>query len=720
MKNFFRSLRYLWPHRFRLIVAAVCVVLIAVLWAGGLGAILPGAKILLSEEGLHGWAWRSMAEDRLGVRLVPRDVERADTSASVVDVLSAEPGGPAAGAGIADRQWLIGFSDRPEMPARRVLRRLARQPAGQTVRLVVLNPSPAAAAAGNARRTVEVTLGEGGWSARWLVWVANRFEEPQSYPERFPLLVGLLVLAIAITVVRNFLRFWQEYLVETAVWRGIMDIRCQIYSKTLTLPTTFFQAEGVSDTMSRFVSDTPELARGQVTLFGKTLVEPAKAVASIAMAMVLSWQLTLLAMVAGPPAFYLIRMLGKFMKKASRRALESWSQLLGLLEETLNGIRVVKAYTMEKAERQRFDRINERLLKQQRRMARIDAATAPGVEALGISAAMVAVGLGGYWALNRMYEMTPERFLALNACLFAMFDPVRKLSKVVTRFQRSDAAAGRIFELMDREPEKTHGDAPELPRHVETLELRDVNFRYPKASDLALKQINLAIQAGQTVAIVGPNGCGKTTLVSLIPRLIDPTDGAVLIDGHDTAGYSIESLRRQIAVVTQDSVLFHGTVAENIAYGKLDATREEIVAAARAAYVDEFVSDGEKMPDGYETVVGEHGATLSGGQRQRICIARAILRDPAILIFDEAMSQVDAESERKIHEALEAFMASRTTLMIAHRFVTVLSADRIVVMNEGRIIDAGTNEELLQRCDLYRHLHRTQFGAADDQGEGEG
>jgi ABC-type multidrug transport system fused ATPase/permease subunit len=522
-------------------------------------------------------------------------------------------------------------------------------------------------------------------------------------------------VGIVLTILRDLMRFWQEYLVATAVWRGIMDIRCEIYDTVLDLPTTFFQAEGVSDTMSRFVADTPELARGMVTLFGKTLVEPAKAIAAIAVAMCISPQLTLLAMVAGPPAFYLIRVLGRFMRKASKRALESWSQLLGLLEETLNGIRVVKAYTMEDVEKRRFREVNARLVKQQRRMARVDAATAPGVEALGVTAAMVAMGVAGYWVLTHKYGMNPDRFVALIAALAAMFDPVRKLSKVATRFQRSDAAASRIFELMDRPREKAAEDGPDLSRHVERLELRDVTYRYPNAAEPALREVDLSIEAGQTVAIVGPNGCGKTTLVSLIPRLIEPSSGAVLLDGQDVSEHSMLSLRRQIGLVTQDSVLFHATVAENIAYGKPDATREEVLTASRQAFVDEFVSDAERMPEGYDTMVGEHGATLSGGQRQRICVARAILRDPAILIFDEAMSQVDADSERKIHRAMDAFMRGRTTLMIAHRFGTVLSADRIVVMNLGRIVDSGTNAELLERCELYRHLHRTQFGAPDGE-----
>ena len=485
-----------------------------------------------------------------------------------------------------------------------------------------------------------------------------------------------------------------------------MDLRCDNYNVVLRLPTTFFSEKGASDSMSRFIQDTGELARGQMTLFGKTLVEPAKAIASFILAMCISWQLTLLTLIAGPPAFILIRKFGKIMKRASRRALESWASMLAVLEETLTGIRVVKAYTMENAERKRFLHVNRQLLKQQRRMARIDAATAPTVEAMGIIAAMCAVAIAGYWVLNNLYGMDRDKFFVLLASMFAMFDPVRKLAHVVTRFQRAEAAATRIFELQDQQQEKRLPNAPMLPPLRENLEFRGVCFRYPGAAENALTDINLTIGRGETVAIVGPNGCGKTTLVSLLPRLIDPSAGEVLIDGRDVSKMSLRSLRRQIGVVTQETIIFHATIGENIAYGLRRPKHQNILAASEKAYVDEFVCN---LPEGYDTMVGAHGATLSGGQRQRIAIARAILRDPAILIFDEATSQIDADSERRIHQAMEEFVKGRTTLMIAHRFATVLSADRIVVMNEGRIIDTNTHAELLKTCELYKHLYNTQF-----------
>ena len=719
MKNFRRSLKYLWPYRRRLAISVVCAILIATLWGGGLGAMLPGMKILISDEGLHGWAWNSAVEDMLELRLVQQMTPAKmptgededgdpDPLAQVINVVAVTKDGRAAEAGVRPTDWIIGLDDSVKdhriMRADELVEHLAGMAAGAQVSLRVYS------LADRSPRTVTVVSGELRATSRILKKVAGVFEPPRTRSERLPLLIWLLVLVAALTLARNLLRFIHEYLVGSAVYRGIMDFRCDTYDSVLRLPTTFFSEQGVSDSMSRFVTDAGQVGRGQIILFGKMIVEPAKMVASIAVAMFLSWQLTLLAMVAGPPAFLVIRKLGKRMRRASKRALESAAVMLATLGETLNGIRVVKAYTMEGRERKRFFRVNRNLLTQEKRMLRIDAATGPSVEALGMVAAMGAIALAGYWVFNKPGVMDQDKFLTVMVCLAAMFDPVRKLSKVVARFQRSEAAAARMFELRDQEQEKHAPNAPALERHSESVEFRNITFRYPRAGEDALKDVSLTIPAGETLAIVGPNGCGKTTLVSMVLRLLDPDSGSMVIDGQDVRQHSLRSLRRQIALVTQDAVIFNATIADNIAYGKRRAKAEEIQAAARKAFVDEFVAE---MPNGYETMVGERGSTLSGGQRQRMAIARAILRDPAILIFDEAMSQVDPESERKIHRALTEFMTGRTALIIAHRFATVLEADRIAVMDAGRIVDIGAHEELLNRCALYRQLYQTRLASND-------
>ena len=713
MKHFRRSLKYLWPYRGRITVAIICVIVIALLWAGGLSLALPGAKILLSPEGLHGWAWNSLVQDKLQATIVQRiappnqvlnlpgqEPKPLSLILDIVKVNEKESPIPNQNGG----WWIVGLVDQDTPKVMRgddLARELAKVPTGESRTLLLYDHL--------SKKTAQptVTMHSSQRSSEALGWVAWKFEEPKDMEGRFPLFVYLLLIGIVTTFIRSVFTFIQEYLVGTAIWQGIMDMRCENYNKVLHLPTTFFSDKGVSDATSRFIQDTNELARGQNTLLGKTLVEPARAIATAAAAIWMQPEMTLLALLAGPPAFWMIHGLGRKMHKASKRALESWSLMLEVLGETLQGIRVVKAYTMEGSERRRFFRVNRQLLKQQNKMERLDATTGPLVECLGVIAAMAAAGYAGFLVFGGVLD--PEKFLAWMALLFAMMDPVRKLAKVSMRFQASDAAAQRIFELLDTVEEPHVVNAITLPRHGKNIEFRDVSFRYPSASTDAVKNFNLTIQVGQTIAIVGPNGSGKTTLVSMLPRLLDPTSGVILVDGQDITQVSYRSLRRQIGLVTQDSVLFHATIGENISYGLRRPRQEDVLAASRKAFVDEFVHD---LPDGYDTMVGEHGTTLSGGQKQRISIARAILRNPAVLIFDEAMSQVDSDSERRIHQAMEEFIKGRTTLMIAHRFATVLSADRIVVMSDGALIDSGTHDELLKRCDLYHHLYQTQFMAS--------
>ena len=707
MQNFRRSLKYLWPYRFRLGVSIVCVILIAILWGGGLGMMLPGLKVLISPEGLHGWAWTTLTEGRLDAtvvqRMVPAQVRIEGQPVSlVIDVINVKDDSRAAAIGLKKNDWIIGLDDGQAdhrlLRADVLTRTLANAPIDETVRLRVYDQLS------NTVRTVTATLPKAGASARLLGAVARTLPEPQKRQDRWILLLWLSIITVSMTWLRDLLRFGQEYLVTSTVLKGLEDLRCANYDVVLRLPTTFFARKGTSDTISRFITDAGELTAGQVTLLGKTLVEPAKAAASMALALICSWKLTLMVLVVGPPAYLLIRLFGKVMKRTSRQALESGAMLLAVLNETLRGIRVVKAYTMETAERKRFRRVHRRLIKQRRRMARIEAATAPSIEAMGILAACGAILVAGWWVLDD--KMSTELFMTWVAGLVAMFDPVRKLAKVATRFQRAEAAATRIFELQDMEQEKIAPNATTLPRHADSIEFRNVTYRYPGAETDAVKDVNLTIRRNESIAVVGPNGSGKTTLVSLIPRLIDSTDGAILIDGHDIIQASMRSLRRQVGLVTQETVVFNATIGENISYGLRSADEGAVLSAAKRAYVDEFVRD---LPNGYDTMVGEHGATLSGGQRQRITIARAILRDPAILIFDEATSQIDADSEHRIHQAMDEFMRGRTTIMIAHRFATVMSADRIVVMDAGTIVDVGSHDELMGRCTLYAHLYNTQF-----------
>jgi len=706
LKSFFRSFRYLRRYWGRLGVSIVCVVLIALLWGGGMGMFAPILKVLIDPEGLHGWAWRSMTEDRIEADLIRREITVESLPVSVVlDVVQVEEGSLAAQAGIERGDWILGLYEGPDKTFMRgdaLARRLANTPAGQRVALI--RYAPATRTFGRA----ELVLGQARTDSRVLGYFARGLAEPETREQRFPLMVWILGVVVIMTLTRNVLRFIQGFLVQSTIWRANMNMRCDMYNTALHLPMTFYSREGTTDTMSRFLHDTHELAQGQIAFFGKTLAEPAKALASFILALCFSWELTLWALVLGPVAAILIHTISQITKRATKRALVGFAHLLGILEETLTGIKVVKAYTMESTERRGFFAAARTLFKEFRRIAMLDAATAPSIETLGVAVGAVGAAVGGYRVLHG--QMDAPTFFTWLALMVAAFDPVRKLAKVYTRFQKADAAAERIFEVRDRACEGRTPGAPDLPRHTESVEFRSVTFRYPGAAEDAVSDLSLRVQAGQTLAIVGPNGCGKTTLVSLVPRLLVPDSGQVLIDGTDISTCSVRSLRRQIGYVTQDAVLFDSTIAENISYGKRGASRDEVLAAAGKAFVHEFV---DEMPEGFETVVGQRGAMLSGGQKQRITIARAILRDPAVLIFDEATSQVDADSEKRIHQALEEFMKGRTTLLIAHRFSTIVSADRIAVMDQGRIVDIGTHEQLVGRCDLYKQLYQTQFAAGE-------
>lgn len=710
MEHFFRSLKYLKPYRSRLALSILCVLVIMVLWGGGLGLMGPFGKVMLSDEGLHGWAYSAATQDRLevGIHLqtVPPGTE-IDEGKFITPILSVNKianNSPLMQAGILNNDWIVGVYDQdPQntlLTGLDIIRILANAKTGEELTLRVFN------LANETDRKVTLKMKPLGYKSEFLMKAVSCVPEPKDARAKFNIFLWLLVIALLVTYLRNLFRFFQEYLISTAIIRGIMDLRQEAYEVALRIPMVFFSEKGTTDTMSRLLQDTGVLKEGQITLFGKTLAEPAKAVGSIIAAMFFSWKLTLITLIAGPPSFFLIRKIGKLMHKATKKSLAELSGILAILEETLNGIRVVKAYTMEGTERKRFFQANRKLYRYQSKIEKIDSFSSPAIESMGITGATLAAAVAGYMVLLQK-EMTPDEFLALMICLAAMFDPIRKLSKVITRFQKSDAAAARVFEVIDTPQEKNIPGAPMLPLHSQSIEFRNVSFRYPNANEDALKNINLTLQAGQTVAFVGPNGCGKTTLLSLIPRLLDPTSGQVLIDGRDISQCSIRSLRRQIGLVTQDAVIFHASIAENISYGLRRAHHENILAAAKKAFVDEFVRD---LPDGYDTIIGEHGSTLSGGQKQRISIARAILRDPTILIFDEATSQIDADSEQRIHQAMEEFVLGRTALMIAHRFQTVMQADRIVVMEAGRIVDIGKHHELMEKCALYQQLYNTQLG----------
>ncbi|MGA2094254.1 MAG: ABC transporter ATP-binding protein, partial [Sedimentisphaerales bacterium] len=516
--------------------------------------------------------------------------------------------------------------------------------------------------------------------------------------------VFIMIFVTILTVIRCIARYYQQYIAEKVVQVGLNRLREDAFVHVINMPIAFFAKERPSDSVSRLIRDTGAMGNGIKIMLGKALQEPLNTIFLLGMAAWIDWKLTLIFLCGAPPTLWMVVVLGKKMKRASKKSLVAWSQMLAKLQETMNGLKVVKVYNQQKYEEVAFRNINARLLKQLLKISRTDAATAPILEVLGMLAGSVAIVVGVSWVTGR--KMDGSEFLVLLMLLGGAAASARRTSDVWNKIQEANAAAERVFGMMDESLEPQRADAIELPALKSKLELRNVVFRYPGAEMPALNGVNLSVLAGHRVAIVGPNGSGKTTLANLIPRFYNPDAGSILIDGVDIRNVTLQSLRSQIAMVTQNVVTFNDTIAANIGYGRAGAGREEIIEAAKRAFAHEFI---EPLPNGYDTVIGEQGSGLSGGQLQRIVIARAILKNPAILIFDEATSQVDADSESKIHNALEEIMHDRTSIVIAHRFSTIVAADVIVVMNYGRIVAQGTHEELMRTCSLYHSLYDTQM-----------
>ena len=539
----------------------------------------------------------------------------------------------------------------------------------------------------------------------WLGWASLSQATIDALPQgRFTAVVIIVSALGVLTLFGGVANFLHAYLSLTVVYRTTTNIRREAFHRVVRLPLKTVVRGGTSDLVSRIVNDSNQLSQGFATLLGRTVAQTTKGIAGLLAALVLGPLLVISALPVLVLLYIVIRRLGKRIRRASRGALKSQAGMYASTTEVLQGLRVVKVYTTERYEAGRFHRINKQFMQDMMRVRLARALASPLVEVL----ALFALGMLSLIASKAIIDGKVEvnMFIATLIALGAAGASLKPLTGLINEIQASSAAAQRLAELLESAPETGHNTKlPKLARHTESVEFDRVRFTYPGANHAALRDISLRVRHGERVAIVGPNGCGKTTLLALVPRLFDPDagrpTGRVMIDGCDIRDYSVRSLRRQIGVVTQETIIFHGTIAGNIAYGAEGATPEGVEAAARKARAHEFIA---RLPQGYDTVVGEQGLTLSGGQRQRIAIARAILRDPAILILDEATSMIDGESEARIAEAIGEFSTERTCLIVAHRPSTIRSADRIVVMDEGKVVDQGTHEELIGRCAVYKQL----------------
>jgi len=552
---------------------------------------------------------------------------------------------------------------------------------------------------------------------------------------RFDAVLWVVLALGVLTLFGAAANFLHAYFSLTIVSRTIAAVRRDAFHRAVHLPLRSVLSQGPSDLVSRIVYDSGNLGHGFTALLSKALAQITKGAAAVFVALYLNKWVAIASLLVAVPMAVLLRKLGKRIRRASKRALESQSGLYLSASESLGGLRVVKVHSSERFETGRFHRINKQVVFSELRVRTARALASPLIEVLALCI------LGGFSLVAAKAiiqgQLDSKTFLLVLASLGVAAGSMKPLVGLLNDIQQSAAAAGRLRQLLGSAAEPGHErtmarcptlggpDSGGLSAMGSTIAFDHVSFTYPSAQESSLRDISLTIQHGETVAFVGPNGCGKTTLLSLLPRLFDPdtlpslagsvaVGGRVLWAGRDIREYNVRSLRDRIGVVTQETILFRGSIAFNIGYGAAGVTDDRIREAARRARADEFIL---AKPGGYGYEVGESGSGLSGGQRQRIAIARAILRDPDVLILDEATSMIDAESEARIGEAISDFVGAkggnagraRTCLIVAHRLSTVVAADRIVVMDQGRIVDQGKHDELLRRCDIYRGLVSNQL-----------
>ncbi|GAB5497166.1 MAG: ABC transporter ATP-binding protein [Phycisphaerales bacterium] len=515
------------------------------------------------------------------------------------------------------------------------------------------------------------------------------------------IMVGISILNIlALTAM-----FLHQYIALTVVYRASQRIRDRAFSHVLSLPLSAVVMGDSADISRRVVDETERLAEGFTALVSKAAAQIGKGLAALMVAIYFEWRITIVSLIIAPILWLVIRTLSRKVRKARKRAFRGQAALLSRAGNALRGLRVVKVQTAEEYEQKLFAETNENVIRQMFKARTARALSSPISEFVALGVIAVLAVFAAKAIIDQ--QLDPRHFVIVLIALGVSAASLRPLTGIINEIQAAAAASDRLAELMDLDQEPgLNPRLPELPRHKSSVAFECINFTYPSADRPALIDVSLEVAHGERVAFVGPNGSGKTTILSLVPRLFEPNSGRVLVDGQDITEFGVESLRRQIGAVTQETVIFPGSIRSNMVYGSVGKTDEEIANATKRAHADDFI---DRLDQGLDTPVGEQGLTLSGGQRQRLSIARVILRDPAILILDEATSMIDADSEAKIGDALDEFSAGRTTLIVAHRLSTVVNADRIVVMEAGRIIDQGTHQELLGRCETYRTLARTQL-----------
>ena len=537
----------------------------------------------------------------------------------------------------------------------------------------------------------------------YLPWVIKDMVD-QVLRDKDTSMLNYIVISIVVFIIRGVSYYGQSYLMNYVGQRVIIDIRRDVFEKLQRLSMSFYDKHKTGTIMSYVTNDVNALQSAMVENVVEMFTESVILIVSIAMMLYLDWKLFLVTFATFPVVLFFIDSFGKRIRKSGSRIQEAAADITSVLQEVASSPRVIKSFVREGYEVERFDKENMNNFRANMKYAQLSSTLTPTIEFVAAVGVSIILWYGGNSVING--SITAGSLVAFLTYAVNISNPIKRLSRVIGNIQKALAAAQRVFDVLDLpEAIKNAPDAKALPKVKGDVRFNDVSFAYNENEEV-LSHVSFEVKPGEMIAFVGPSGAGKSTVASLLPRFYDATNGSITIDGQDIRKVTLDSLREQVGIVPQETVLFNGSVYDNILYGRLDATREEVEAAAKAANAHDFIM---QLPNGYETMLGDRGMNISGGQRQRISIARAILKNPQILILDEATSALDTESERVVQEALDRLMVGRTSFVIAHRLSTIKNADKIMVLEKGQLIEQGNHDELMAMDGLYAHLYKIQY-----------